>query len=212
MQRGLLRGEIGGTLDPTTVTFIVAIVGALLVIIGAIVLATFLNKGAATREAALLSALGYERAARAKIEQEREVERSEAKAYREVTDKRMAALELEVSALKSKLAVNEARYDIERATLMNLLRNQTRPSDAGYLPDTPQSEDGKMRDWIAKHFLMDGDIDQLAADAAMPQPPPGSVNARAQWMTTWTRANGMSGNLAVAAKKARPRIKSWEET
>ena len=28
MQRGLLRGEIGGTLDPTTVTFIVAIVGA----------------------------------------------------------------------------------------------------------------------------------------------------------------------------------------
>ncbi len=212
MQRGLLRGEIGGTLDPTTVTFIVAIVGALLVIIGAIVLATFLNKGAATREAALLSALGYERAARAQIEKEREAERNEAKAYREATDKRMAALELEVANLKAKLAVAESQREIERATLMNLIRNQSRQSDAGYLPDTPQSEDGKMRDWIAKHFLMDGDIDQLAADAAMPQPPPGAVNARAQWITTWARSNGMSGNLAAAAKKARPRIKPWEET
>ena len=212
MQRGLLRGEIGGTLDPTTVTFIVAIVGALLVIIGAIVLATFLNKGAATREAALLSALGYERAARAQIEKEREAERNEAKAYREVTDKRMAALELEVANLKAKLAVAESQREIERATLMNLIRNQSCPSDAGYLPDTPQSEDGRMRDWIAKHFLMDGDIDQLASDADMPQPPPGSVTARAQWITTWARSNGMSGNLAVAAKKARPRIKPWEET
>ena len=199
-------------MDPTTVTFIVAIVGALLVIIGAIVLATFLNKGAATREAALLSALGYERAARAKIEQEREVERAEAKTYREVTDKRMAALELEVANLKAKLAVAESQREIERATLMNLIRRQGHPSDSGYLPDSPQSEDGRMRDWIAHAFSMDGDIETLTADAAIPVPPPGSAPARADWAVRWARANGMSGNLAAAAKKLRPRLKSWEET
>lgn len=196
-------------MDPTLV-FLVALGCAVLTLLGGIVLATFLNKGAATREAALLSALDSERKARAQIEKEREFERAEAAKYRDATNKRMESLEGEVAALKTKLAINESRYEIERATLMSLLRAQGRPSDAGYLPDIPQSEDGAMRDWIATHFLMDGDIDQLAADAQTATPPQSSVPARAQWLVTWARTNGMSGNLSAAAKKARPRIAPWK--
>lgn len=197
-------------MDPT-LTFIAAVIIALAVLGTALLLAAYLNKGAATREAALLNALESERKARAQIEKEREAERAEAARYREIADKRMAAMETEIAALKSKLAINEARYEIERTTLVNLLRNQGRPSDAGYLPDTPQAEDNAMREWIARAFSMDGDFETLAADAATPVPPPGTASAKAEWIVRWARSNGMSGNLAEAAKKLRPHLKSWRE-
>ena len=78
-------------MDNTTLTFLAALGGAFLVVIGAIVLATFLNRGAEAREFALLSALESERKARAEIEQQRELERVESRKYREETSARMAS-------------------------------------------------------------------------------------------------------------------------
>ncbi len=109
-------------MDNTTLTFLAALGGAFLVVIGAIVLATFLNRGAATREFALLSALESERKARAEIEQQRELERVESRKYREETSARMASMERELTAVKAELAIVKQRGEIERATLMNLLR------------------------------------------------------------------------------------------
>lgn len=199
-------------MDPTTVTFLAALVGAFLVILGAIVLASFLNRGAATREAALLSALDSERKARAEIEQQREIERVEARKYREETSARMAAMERELTAVKAELAIVKQRGEIERATLMNLLRlKQGSPQgEDGYMPDIPESEDSRLIAWIAKHFRMDGDIELLAANAQFPVVvPPGGIDARANWIVTWARQNGLAGNLADAAKKMRDKVKPW---
>lgn len=199
-------------MDPTTVTFLAALIGAFLVILGAIVLASFLNRGAATREAALLSALDSERKARAEVERQREVERLEAKKYREETSARMASMERELSAVKAELAIVKQRGEIERATLMNLLRLRSGGThgDDGYAADIPESEDARLIAWIAKHFRMEGDIELLAANAQFPVVvPPGGVDARANWIVTWARQNGLSGNLAEAATKMRDKVKPW---
>lgn len=199
-------------MDPTTVTFLAALIGAFLVILGAIVLASFLNRGAATREAALLSALDSERKARAEVERQREVERLEAKKYREETSARMASMERELSAVKAELAIVKQRGEIERATLMNLLRLRSDGThgDDGYAADIPESEDARLIAWIAKHFRMEGDIELLAANAQFPVVvPPVGVDARANWIVTWARQNGLSGNLAEAATKMRDKVKPW---
>lgn len=199
-------------MDPTTVTFLAALVGAFLVILGAIVLASFLNRGAATREAALLSALDSERKARAEIEQQREIERVEARKYREETSARMASMERELTAVKAELAIVKQRGEIERATLMNLLRLKQggEQGEDGYISDIPEAEDSRLIAWIAKHFRMDGDIELLAANAQFPVVvPPGGIDARANWIVTWARQNGLAGNLADAAKKMRDKVKPW---
>ena len=199
-------------MDPTTVTFLAALVGAFLVILGAIVLASFLNRGAATREAALLSALDSERKARAEIEQQRELERVESRKYREETSARMASMERELTAVKAELAIVKQRGEIERATLMNLLRLKQggEQGEDGYISDIPEAEDSRLIAWIAKHFRMDGDIELLAANAQFPVVvPPGGIDARANWIVTWARQNGLAGNLADAAKKMRDKVKPW---
>ena len=199
-------------MDPTTVTFLAALVGAFLVILGAIVLASFLNRGAATREAALLSALDSERKARAEIEQQRELERVESRKYREETSARMASMERELTAVKAELAIVKQRGEIERATLMNLLRLKQGggQGEDGYIADIPEAEDSRLIAWIAKHFRMDGDIELLAANAQFPVVvPPGGIDARANWIVTWARQNGLAGNLADAAKKMRDKVKPW---
>ena len=199
-------------MDPTTVTFLAALVGAFLVILGAIVLASFLNRGAATREAALLSALDSERKARAEIEQQREIERVESRKYREETSARMASMERELTAVKAELAIVKQRGEIERATLMNLLRLKQggEQGEDGYISDIPEAEDSRLIAWIAKHFRMDGDIELLAANAQFPVVvPPGGIDARANWIVTWARQNGLAGNLADAAKKMRDKVKPW---
>lgn len=199
-------------MDTTTLTFLAALGGAFLVVIGAIVLATFLNRGAATREFALLSALESERKARAEIEQQRELERVESRKYREETSARMASMERELTAVKAELAIVKQRGEIERATLMNLLRLKQggEQGEDGYISDIPEAEDSRLIAWIAKHFRMDGDIELLAANAQFPVVvPPGGIDARANWIVTWARQNGLAGNLADAAKKMRDKVKPW---
>ena len=199
-------------MDNTTLTFLAALGGAFLVVIGAIVLATFLNRGAATREFALLSALESERKARAEIEQQRELERVESRKYREETSVRMASMERELIAVKAELAIVKQRGEIERATLMNLLRLKQggEQGEDGYISDIPEAEDSRLIAWIAKHFRMDGDIELLAANAQFPVVvPPGGIDARANWIVTWARQNGLAGNLADAAKKMRDKVKPW---
>lgn len=199
-------------MDNTTLTFLAALGGAFLVVIGAIVLATFLNRGAATREFALLSALESERKARAEIEQQRELERVESRKYREETSARMASMERELTAVKAELAIVKQRGEIERATLMNLLRLKQggEQGEDGYISDIPEAEDSHLIAWIAKHFRMDGDIELLAANAQFPVVvPPGGIDARANWIVTWARQNGLAGNLADAAKKMRDKVKPW---
>lgn len=199
-------------MDNTTLTFLAALGGAFLVVIGAIVLATFLNRGATTREFALLSALESERKARAEIEQQRELERVESRKYREETSARMASMERELTAVKAELAIVKQRGEIERATLMNLLRLKQggEQGEDGYISDIPEAEDSRLIAWIAKHFRMDGDIELLAANAQFPVVvPPGGIDARANWIVTWARQNGLAGNLADAAKKMRDKVKPW---
>ena len=207
-----MRCKVGRLVDNTTLTFLAALGGAFLVVIGAIVLASFLNRGAATRESALLSALESERKARAGIEQQRELERVESRKYREETSVRMASMERELIAVKAELAIVKQRGEIERATLMNLLRLKQggEQGEDGYISDIPEAEDSRLIAWIAKHFRMDGDIELLAANAQFPVVvPPGGIDARANWIVTWARQNGLSGNLSAAAKKMRDKVKPW---
>ncbi len=200
-------------MDPQIVIIILALIGAVLSLGGGIALAAFLNRGAAEREKAYLSALDAERNALASIERDREKERVEAREYRDVTEKRLANMERELIAVKRELELVKAQREIERATFMALLRQQNggKPSDAGYEADIPQNEDVPMMNWISSHFKMDGDIEILAANGALETPPPGQVTARSEWLVRWARSHGMSGNLAKAAKALRPRIRSWQE-
>jgi len=190
---------------------VIIVVALLFSLVGGIVLATFLNRGADAREKAYLTALKSEREARAQVEKERESERAEARKYREQSDSRMASMERELKEVKAELAVVKQRAEIERATLLNVLRLRSSTlSDAGYADDIPEAEDDRIKAWIVRHFRMDGDLELLAAKADFPITiPPGGLDARANWIVTWARQNGLAWNLAVAAKKMRPNVPPW---
>lgn len=198
-------------MDPTLTAILGALAITAVISVSALAFARVMAKPSADREQALLRALDEERKARAQIEKEREVERADARKYREQSDARMASMERELKEVKAELAIVKQRAEIERATLLNVLRlRSSAPSDAGYADDIPESEDDRIKAWIMRHFRMDGDLELLAAKADFPITiPPGGLDARANWIVTWARQNGLAGNLAVAAKKMRPNVPPW---
>ena len=198
-------------MDPILIAIIAAVALTVTISVLAIVLAKVIAGPAIERERSLRTSLDDERKARAQIEKEREVERAEAKKYREQTDTRMASMERELKEVKAELQIVKQRAEIERATLLNVLRIRSNStSDGAYIDDIPESEDARMLAWIMRHFRMDGDLELLAAKADFPITiPPGGLDVRVNWLVTWARQNGLAGNLATACKKMRPNVPLW---
>lgn len=196
-------------MDPTVTSLLGALGLTIVISLLALAFARIMAKPSADREQALLLALTEERKLRARVEDERESERAEARKYRDETNQRMASMERELKEVKAELQIVKQRAEIERATLLNVLRIKQggRHGEDGFTPDLPEDEDTRFAAWIARHFRMDGDIELLATNAQFPVTvPPGGIDQRANWLVTWARQNGLSGNLSIAAKKMRPNV------
>lgn len=199
-------------MDPTITALLGALALTVAISLLALGFARIMAKPSADREQALLQALAEERKLRARVEDERESERAEARKYRDETNARMASMERELKEVKAELQIVKQRAEIERATLLNVLRIKqgSRFLDDGTGADLPEDEDTRFAAWIARHFRMDGDIELLATNAQFPiTVPPGGIDQRTNWLVTWARQNGLSGNLSAAARKMRPVVPVW---
>jgi len=200
-------------MDPTVASLLGALALTIVISLLALAFARVMAKPSADREQALLLALTEERELRARVEDERELERAEARKYRDEANARMASMERELKEVKAELAIVKQRAEIERATLLNVLRLKQGEHSGpdGFSSDLPEDEDARFISWIARHFRMEGDIELLAANAQFPVTVPsgGGADQRANWLVTWARQNGLSGNLSTAAKKMRPNVPTW---